>query len=56
MNVRGEAVTERFASMEANEDIPVLRETKLAKIREALSEAKVDLIDNAPKVAEQDAE
>ena len=56
LKVRGDAVTERFASMEANEDIPALRETKLAKIREALSEAKVDLIDNAPKVAEQEAE
>ena len=56
LKVRGDAVTERFASMEANEDVPALRETKLAKIREALSEAKVDLIDNAPKVAEQEAE
>ena len=56
LNVRGDAATERFASMEANEDIPALRETKLAKIRKALSEAKVDLIDNAPKVAEQEAE
>ena len=56
LKVRGDAVTERFASMEANEDIPALSETKLAKIREALSEAKVDLIDNAPKVAEQEAE
>ena len=56
LNVRGDAVTERFASMEANEDIAELREAKLAKIREALSEAKVDLIDKAPKVAEQEAE
>ena len=42
--------------MEANEDIPALRGTKLAEIREALAEARVDLIDNAPKVAEQEAE
>ena len=56
LNVRGDAVTERFASMEANEDIPALRETKLAEIREALAEARVDLIDNAPKVAEQETE
>ena len=56
LKVRGEAVIERFASLEASEDIPALRETKLAEIREALSEAKVDLIDNAPKVAEQEAE
>jgi|TARA_B100001564_G_scaffold63184_1_gene49510 hypothetical protein len=56
LKVRGEAVIERFASLEASEDIPALRETKLAEIREALSKAKVDLIDNAPKVAEQEAE
>ena len=56
LKVRGDAVTERFASMEANEDIPALSETKLAKIREALSEAKVDLIDNARKVAGQETE
>ena len=56
LKVRGDAVTERFASMEASEDIPALRETKLAEIREALSEAMVDLIDNDPKVAEQEAE
>ena len=56
LKVRGEAVIERFASLKAREDIPALRETKLAEIREALSEAKVDLIDNAPKVAEQEAE
>ena len=56
LNVRGDAATERFASMEANEDIPALRETKLAEIREALSKTKVDLIDNAPKVAEQETE
>ena len=56
LNVRGDAVTERFASIEANEDIPALRETKLAKIREALYEAKADLSENAPKVAEQEAE
>ena len=40
--------------MEASEDIPALNQTKLAKIREALAEAKVDLIDKAPKVAEQE--
>ena len=56
LKVRGDAVTERYATMEASEDIPALNQTKLAKIREALSEAKVDLIDKAPKVAEQEAE
>ena len=56
LKVRGDAVTERFASMEASEDMPALNQAKLAKIREALAEAKVDLIDNAPKVAEQEIE
>jgi hypothetical protein len=56
LKVRGDAVAKRFTSAEASEDIPALRETKLAEIREALSKAKVDLIDNAPKVAEQEAE
>jgi hypothetical protein len=42
--------------MEASEDIPALNQAKLAEIREALAEARVDLIDNAPKVAEQEAE
>ena len=56
LKVRGDAVAERFASMKANDDIPALSETKLAEIREALVEAKGDLIDNAPKVAEQEAE
>ncbi len=56
LKVRGDAVTERFASMEASEDIPALNQAKLVEIREALAEARVDLIDKAPKVAEQEAE
>ena len=56
LKVRGDAVTERFASMEASEDIPALNQAKLAEIREALAEARVDLTDNAPEVAEQEAE
>ena len=56
LKVRGDAVAERFASMEASEDMPALNETKLAEIREALAEAKVDLVDKAPKVVEQEAE
>jgi hypothetical protein len=32
--------------------MPALTETKLTEIREALAEAKVDLIDNAPKIVE----
>ena len=56
LQVRGDAVAERFASMEASEDMPALNETKLAEIREALAEAKSDLVDKAPKVVEQEAE
>jgi hypothetical protein len=56
LKVRGDAVAERLASMEASEDMPALNETKLAEIREALAEAKVDLVDKAPKVVEQEAE
>ena len=35
LKVRGDAVTKRYALMEASEDIPALNQTKLAKIREA---------------------
>ena len=56
LKVRGDAVIKRFVSMEASEDIAALNQTKLAEIREALAEARVDLIDNAPKVAEQETE
>ena len=56
LKIRGDAVAERFASMKASEDMPALNETKLTEIREALAEAKVALIDNAPKVVEQEAE
>ena len=56
LRLRGDAVTERFASMEASEDMPALNQAKLAEISEALAEARVDLIENAPKVAEHKAE
>ena len=56
LKVRGDAVIKRFVSMEASEDIAALNQAKLAEIREALAEARVDLIDNAPKVAEQETE
>ena len=55
LKVRGDAVAERFTSMEASEDITAINETKLAEIRAALAKAIVDLIDNAPKAVEQDA-
>ena len=54
LKVRGDAVTKRFASMEASEDIPALNQAKLAEIRKALAEAKSDLIDNAPKASGQE--
>lgn len=56
LKVRGDAVAERFASMEASEDFPELRGSQLEEIREALTEVKVALIDKAPKAAEQEAE
>ena len=56
LKIRGDAVAERFASMKASEDMPALNETKFTEIREALAKAKVALIDNAPKVVEQEAE
>ena len=56
LKVRGDAVPERFANMEQGGEVPAFNKTKLAEIREALAKAKVDLIDNAPKVAEQEAE
>jgi hypothetical protein len=56
LKVRGDAVAERFASMEASEDVPAFSGTQLREIREALAEVKVALIDKAPKAAEQEAE
>jgi hypothetical protein len=56
LKVRGDAVAERFTSAEASEDITAINETKLAEVRAALAKAIVDLIDNAPKVVEQEAE
>jgi hypothetical protein len=42
--------------MEANEDFVELSASQLGEIREALAEAKVALIDKAPKAEEQEAE
>ena len=56
LKVRGDAVAERFATMEANEDFVELSASQLGEIREALAEAKVALIDKAPKAEEQEAE
>ena len=56
LKVRGDAIAERFASMKASGDVPEFSGTKLKEIREALTEAKVDLIEKAPKAAEQETE
>jgi len=55
LSLRGDAVAERFASMEASEDLPALNKAKLSEIREAVAEAKVELVDNAPSVEETEA-
>ena len=54
LKVRGDAVSKRFTSMEASKEMPELNETKLAEIREALTQAKSDLVDNAQKPTEQE--
>lgn len=54
LKVRGDAVSKRFASMEASKEMPELNETKLAEIREALTQAKSDLVDNAQKPTGQE--
>jgi hypothetical protein len=55
LSIRGDAVAERFASMEASEEIPALNKAKLAEIRQAVAETKVQIVDNAPSVAEKEA-
>lgn len=55
LSLRGDAVVERFASLEAGDAIPGLNKGKLKQIQEAVNEAKVDLIDNAPSVGEKEA-
>jgi uncharacterized membrane protein len=47
LSLRGNAVIERFENTEASEDLPNLNREKLAEVKEAVREAKVDLIDNA---------
>jgi hypothetical protein len=54
LSVRGDAVAERFASMEASEEIQALNKAKLSEIREAVIAAKVELVDNAPSVEEKE--
>lgn len=54
-SVRGDAVEERFASMKASESNPSFNQNKIEEIRAAIAEAKVELVDNAPSVADQEA-
>lgn len=55
LSVRGDAVAERFANMEAREAMPALNKEKLSKIRQAVIEAKTELVDSAPGVEEKEA-
>ena len=55
LSVRGDAVAMRFASMEGSEEIPKLSKAKLSEIRDAVIEAKTELIDHAPRVDDQEA-
>lgn len=55
LSIRGDAVAERFASMEASEELPALNKAKLSEIRQAVIDAKTELVDNAPSVAEKEA-
>lgn len=55
LSVRGDAAVDRFSTMEASDELPEMNKAKLSEIREALVEAKTELIDNAPSVADNEA-
>jgi len=55
LSVRGDAVAERFRTMEASEGVPGMDKAKLSEIREAVLEAKTELVDNAPSVEDKEA-
>lgn len=55
LSLRGDAVAERFSTMEASEDLPETNKAKLSEIRQAVVEAKTELVDNAPSVEEDGA-
>jgi menaquinone-dependent protoporphyrinogen IX oxidase len=48
LSVRGDAVLARFEQAEASEDLPNLNRDKLAEVKQAVQEAKVELVDRAP--------
>jgi len=53
-SVRGGGVIERIAAAENEEGLDVSKRERLAKVREAITAAKADLFDNAPKPAENE--
>ncbi len=55
LSVRGSATLERFNALEASSEPGGIDNARLAEIRTALTDAKVELIDNAPSVAEKEA-
>jgi hypothetical protein len=55
LSVRGDATAERFATMQDSEEVPALNKAKLSEIREAVIEARTELIDKAPSVEEKEA-
>lgn len=54
LSVRGDGTEKRFEMLESAEDIADFNREKIAEIRQAVHEAKVELVDNAPSVAEQE--
>jgi hypothetical protein len=51
LSVRGNATAERFASMQTGKDLATINQEQLSKIHDAVTEAKLELVDNAPKPA-----
>lgn len=55
LSIRGDAAAERFAKMEASEDAKGLSAARIKEIQELIESAKIELVDNAPSVAEKEA-
>jgi hypothetical protein len=53
--LRGDGVEARLISVEASENLPEVNKERLAEVRTAVHDAKIELVDNAPSVAEQEA-
>ncbi|HBR95667.1 MAG TPA: hypothetical protein DEA90_16035 [Opitutae bacterium] len=51
LSTRGEAVCERFASMQASEDLPTYNKNKLTEICEAVDIARLELVDHTASPA-----